>query len=509
MDDRGERGPGRPLRELITRLSVVDTAGAIDGVRVRGIQSNSDRLRAGELFVALRGTTADGHDFLEDAVDRGACGVVVESRPASDLGVPVLRVEDTRRALATLAASWYGNPAAGLRLIGITGTVGKTSVLAGLEAIMLQDDRRLGTIGSLGVHIEGETLAETGYTAPDPLLLHESLANLRSEGADLVAMEVTSHALDQERVHGLEYQLGIFTNLLPLEHQEYHGSFENYVAVKVRFLDHLQPGAPLVYNADDPAVQGVVEDRGLKGISCGSAEWARVRLKEATATPAGTRLTLSIAKPLPTLDGATVPPLELPLSVRLLGRSNVNNVALAATAALLLGTRPEAIQRAVALLPPARRRTEVLHDGDFTILDDTVGHPESVTALFEAVAALAPRRLHIAVAVRGMRGAEINARMAETLAIWAERVPPATLVVTRSEEAADERNQVSDEEYAAFTEALASGGVDFESCDRLDTAVRRVLDRAGAGDLVLLLGAQGMDAAADIVRDSLGQTAGR
>jgi UDP-N-acetylmuramoyl-L-alanyl-D-glutamate--2,6-diaminopimelate ligase len=137
---------------------------------------------------------------------------------------------------------------------------------------------------------------------------------------------------------------------------------------------------------------------------------------------------------------------------------------------------------------------QIVHDGAFRVLDDTVGHPDSVTALFEVVAALPARRLHAAFAVRGQRGPRINRQVARALGIWAEKHPLETLVVTRSDDAADARNRVTSREHDAFVEALRDAGVAFEERATLAEAVPAVLERAGPGDLVLLLGAQGMDA---------------
>ncbi len=138
------------------------------------------------------------------------------------------------------------------------------------------------------------------------------------------------------------------------------------------------------------------------------------------------------------------------------------------------------------------------------MLDDTVGHPDSVSVVFETAERLAPERVHVVWAVRGQRGGRINRYNAEALAIWARRVPLATLVVTRSRDATDDRNRVDDSEYAAFVRPLERAGITFEALDELAPAVTRVLARAQSGDLVLLLGAQGMDRGAGLARDWLG-----
>jgi UDP-N-acetylmuramoyl-L-alanyl-D-glutamate--2,6-diaminopimelate ligase len=461
---------------------------------ITGVTDHTADVAAGTLFVAVSGGAADGHALLQEAVARGAAAVLVEHLPETLPPVPVLRVSDSRRALAELAAAWHNHPAHGLPLIGISGTIGKTSVLGMLEAMAREAGIPLGTVGSLGVGMAGR-LNPTGYTAPDALTLHESLARLRAEGARSVAMEVTSHALVQQRVHGLEFDAAVFTNLVPFEHVDYHGSFRGYVDAKSRFFDTIAPGAPLFYNVDDRAVRGVVRDRPLRRFGCGRARTAWLRIEPREVTLDGTRFDLRLRRPLPRLDGSEVAPLLLPVNLPLLGGANATNAALATAAALWLGADGEQVVAALAGIPPVRRRMEVLHRGEFMVLDDTTGHPDSVSAVFTTIAELPVRHAHVVFGIRGMRGRRINRRLAETLAVWVRQRPGTRLTITSSEEAADERNRVLPREREAFVEALRKAGVDFMERARCDEAVTHAFAAVEPGDSLLLLGAQGMDRA--------------
>jgi UDP-N-acetylmuramoyl-L-alanyl-D-glutamate--2,6-diaminopimelate ligase len=467
-------------------------------VAISGISRDSRTVSTGELFIAIPGTRIDSHEHIDEAVVRGAAAVVVE-RPVPDPGVPVVRVPDSRIAFAELAAEWYGRPAEKLLLVGITGTLGKTSVLAMLEAILRQAEIEVATIGSLGIRIEG-TEVQTGHTVPGALTLQRALARGVECGAEIGAMEVTSHALVQERVHGLNFHLGIFTNLVPLEHMEYHGSFAEYTRAKVRFFDHLLPTAPLVYSSDNLALATLVNERGLQAVGCGTDEQATARIEKLDLRADGTRFQLHLQRTLPAVRGEATPPGVLPLSLRLLGRSNAVNAALAATAALCLGAPGEAVRYALERMEPPPRRMNVVHRGSFTVIDDTVGHPDSITAVFQVAEALPHERLHVVYAIRGQRGPEINQSDADALALWAERVGVASLFVTPSADAADERNTVAPEEREAFVGRLEEVGCAFVERTALAAAVHQVLTAAGEGDLILLLGAQGMDSGAELVR---------
>lgn len=465
-----------------------------------GITADTRAIVGGEIFVAIPGTARDGHDFVASAVERGAAAVIAEREVPHD-AVPFFLVPDSRVALAQLASAWFGHPARGLRLIGISGTLGKTTVLTMMEAILAEAGFGIGTIGSLGVRLRREVLGETGHTAPDPIQLHASLARLRDEGCDLVAMEVTSHALAQRRVHGLRFGLAVFTNLIPLEHSDYHGSFAAYVEAKTKFFDHLLPDAPVVHDADNPVVRAIVKDRALRGVAVGTDDAAPVRISSVVTTPRGTSFRLSILEPLAEYGSLRAGPLAVDIRLRMLGTSSVSNAALAATACMMVGAPPDVVTAALGDITAPPRRLEIIYDGHFRVLDDTVGHPDSISAVFRVAKDLAPRRLHVVYAVRGMRGAMINAQIAETLATWAVGYPTTTLIVTSSDDTADERNRVLEEELAACLTALDEAGIAYVKRDRLADAVSEVLDAAGPGDLVLLLGAQGMDAGGDLVRE--------
>lgn len=492
----GERA--RPLRELAASLTGLAGPPVDADAHATGVSADTRTLRAGEVYVAVRGSERDGHDFIREAVRRGAAAVVTEEAPDPPVPVPVLHVRDSRAALAELAAAWYGRPAERLTLVGITGSLGKTSTLLMLEAILATDGRRVGTIGSLGVRLGDRTRA-TPLTTPPPVSLHRALADFARSGAELAAMEVTSHALAQERVHGLRYDLGIFTNLVPLEHRDYHGSFRAYARCKARFFGHLRPGAPLVYAASDRVVRTLLRGRDLCPVSCGPGGRVSVRVERLLLDRGGTRVVIALRSVIERADGGLVEPVDIPVELQVLGRSNITNAVLAAGAALSLGAAPGAVGDALSRFRAPRRRMQMVHRGRFTVLDDTVGHPDSISAVFEVAERITHRGLHILYAIRGARGEEINRRDAEVVAIWSRRLERPSLVVTSSDDTADEANRVTPAERAAFLETLCRYDVGFAYEANLEQAVERTLRLVRTRDLVLLLGAQGMDRGAELL----------
>lgn len=518
-------------------------------VAVTGIAHDSRRVHAGDLFVALPGRRQDGARFVADALDRGAVAVCVAAgaraalAAAADAGVPALAVDEPRLALARLAAAFHGHPARELRLVGITGTLGKTStallVQAALARLASDDPAHagaaepgIGVIGSLGARVRGPAAARVppgalpdfdGMTTPDAPALHQALRAMADAGVRTVVMEVTSHALAHHRVAGIVLALGVLTNLVPDEHLEFHPTPEDYLRTKARFFEHLAPGAPVVVNADDPLVRGMVAaavarvPRPVVAVSmCAPHDASAHDGDPAVCVEAlrwdagGSSFALHVRRALPRLDGpgarAGVPPLTLPVAIPVLGVQQAANAALAAAAALVAGATPTGVTEGLAGLEQMRRRMEIVRRAAPLVVDDTAGNPETLRAVFASVASVPRATLRVAFGVRGLRGPEINRGLAEALAELAAAAAASAavrLVVTASEDVADARNRVQPEERDAVLHTLDEAGVAYEFVATLRDAIATLLDGVGDDDLVLLLGAQGMDRAAGLARAAL------
>ena len=220
--------------------------------RAEGLASDSREVVEGGLFVAVPGHREDGLRYVEDAVGRGARLVVAERCPdhLAD-GVTVFEVSDARRALACLADRWYDRPTAELRLVGITGTNGKTTTASLTHQLLEAGGLSAGWIGTLGARI-GDEVEETELTTPGAIELHGLLDRMRGAGCEAAVIELSSHALDQIRIEPAGVEVGVFTNLSH-DHLDYHGSFEAYRSAKRRLFAEAEPGATALVNADDPA----------------------------------------------------------------------------------------------------------------------------------------------------------------------------------------------------------------------------------------------------------------
>jgi UDP-N-acetylmuramoyl-L-alanyl-D-glutamate--2,6-diaminopimelate ligase len=499
------RGHGVPLSRLAAAAGATLVG---DDADVSRIAVDSRLVRPGDLFAALPGTRDDGVRHVPDALARGARAVLAA---APVPGTTTIVTPDVRLALAAAAAELHGHPARELRLVGITGTLGKTSTSLLLEAALGAAGISVGAVGSLGVRVgpsrSAGSLHTSRMTTPDPPALHAALRRLAREGARTVVMEITSHGILQERVAGLRLAAGVFTNLVPDEHLEYHPSAEHYIETKLRFLDLLGPEAPLVVDAASRRV--TQRARGnVVAVSQDGDPAAAVRLVLLQQHLNGASFLLDVPRPLCRADGSTLPPGEIRLDLLLLGRHQLANAGLAAVAALLLGADAAAVAQAFAHPPALRRRMEVVWRGRPLVLDDTVGNPRSLRAVFEAVRPLSGGGLRIVFGIRGSRGPAINRRLAATLGDALRSLGGRTqLVVTASTDRADAANRVRDDERDAALETLERSGVPFAFEPDLAGAVERALDGCRPEELVLLLGAQGMDEAASLVRARLGARA--
>ena len=351
-----------------------------------GLTEDSRAVRPGMLYVALRGSQTDGHRFVPDAVRRGAAAVMVEASQQAE--VPEIVVRDGRRAALAIARAWYGDPGAALRLIGVTGTNGKTTT-TGLLRHLLNADGTAGSIGTLGAFdgAGAEVPSTAGsLTTPGAIDLQATLAALRDRGTRDVVMETSSHSLDQGRLDGLTFAAGVYTNLTR-DHLDYHSTMERYLAAKLRLSSYLESSGLEVVNRDDPAWAGMPprEPRLTFGVD-GDAD---VRAESLRLGADGSRFRLTGR-----FGDADV---ALPL----LGDFNVANALAAAACALGLGLPLDGVVRRLNAAPQVPGRMERISDRPCVVLRDYAHTPD---ALERALATLRPLTSGRVIVVFGCGG---------------------------------------------------------------------------------------------------------
>ncbi len=235
------------LNDLLQGIPVVKLQGD-ETIEVSSIQFDSRKASTGDMFIAVRGTASDGHDYIAKAVSQGAIVVVCEEIPEG-VDATFVQVKDSAEALALLASSWYDFPSTKLTLVGVTGTNGKTTTATLLYDMFRKFGHKVGLLSTVCNYVDGEAVPAT-HTTPDPLALNELLARMVDAGCDYAFMEVSSHSIVQKRIVGLDFDGGIFSNITR-DHIDYHETFENYLAAKKEFFDKLSADAFALTNLDD------------------------------------------------------------------------------------------------------------------------------------------------------------------------------------------------------------------------------------------------------------------
>ena len=386
-----ETNPGVIQRQdLDSRLQAHGLAPRWEGIPppgFTGVATDSREVRPGVLFCALRGTEFDGHQFVERAAAAGAVAALVdEAQVETDL--PQLVVSDTRAATAYAASLLYGDPAAGLSLVGVTGTNGKTTTSLILRHL-LAGEAPSAAVGTLGTFDASGERRLGRLTTPDPLDLMATLRELRDDGTCFVTMEVSSHALDQRRIAGLSFEAAVFTNLTH-EHLDYHSDLESYRAAKLRLADQVVPEGTCAVNSDDPAWS----DQPFAGrlvVGYGLGANADVRATGVRHTAAGSEWTVE------TPEGCW--PVRFPL----LGEFNVHNALAALAAARALGIDVGLAADRLSTAPQVPGRMEVLADLPVLVLRDYMHTPDAYTRVLRTLAGLAEGRLYIVFGCGGDR----------------------------------------------------------------------------------------------------------
>ena len=384
---------------------------------IRGISYDSRAVSPGDLFVALRGEAADGHEYLPQAENLGAAALLIEAPPDVSLQRPAVVVPDTRRALAHVATRFFGEPAAEMTLVGVTGTNGKTSVTYLVESILTRAKMRVGIVGTVEVRYAGEQLRAVN-TTPESLDLQRTLRSMRTQNIEAVAMEVSSHGLELGRVNGCRFAVTAFTNLTQ-DHLDFHGTMDSYLQSKIRlFEDHLLPGGSAVINVDDPASDKI----------CAAARGSGARLVRVTRD-ATRDAEIRLLSAECTLDGSiarlALPAGEVSLELPLLGDFNLENLLVACGIAEALGIDHATLAEGVAACPQVPGRVERVGRSlphAPSVIVDYAHTPDAVDKLLLAMRQLAAGRLITVFGCGGDRDRAKRPVMAEAVARSSDRV---------------------------------------------------------------------------------------
>jgi len=441
-------------------------------IEIDDLAVDSRTVKRGTLFIALKGTERDGHDFIGDAIRNGASALVSEQAVLSGTregkALPTLvRVADSRVALSHLAPYFFERPADDLCLIGVTGTNGKTTTAYLIDSLLRQNGFKTGLLSTVTYRLGNEDLAAHN-TTPGPLDLHRLFSKMRSRDITHVTMEVSSHALSQGRVEGLGFQTAVFTNLTE-EHLDYHLTMEAYFTAKKSLFEQCEGRA--IVNGDDPWGRRLIQETSRPLWVYGIEEkWDIYPLRFASKSQ-------GIAMQVQTPAGV------IELSSPLVGRHNLYNLLAALGAGLALDLSTEIIAAGLAAMRAVPGRFEKIDAGqDFTVIVDYAHTADALSRLLAAVAALSTKRIITVFGCGGDRDRGKRPKMARAAAEWSHKI-----ILTSDNPRREDPEAILREVEKGF-ESDIGRWMDYEKIADRRAAIRRAIDLADVGDVVVIAG---------------------
>ena len=356
------------LNEILSKVTPLDIRGNAE-VEITGVNIDSRRIEKGHLFVAIKGTQVDGHSFIQKAIDLGAAAILCEYLPETlSEGVTYVVVDSSEAAVGPVATMYYGDPTSKLKLVGVTGTNGKTTIATLLYNMFRKFGHHCGLLSTVCNYIEGEAIP-ADHTTPDPIKLNRLLSEMVARGCEYAFMECSSHAIAQKRIGGLKFAGGLFTNLTR-DHLDYHKTFENYRDAKKAFFDMLPKDAFAITNADDKNGMVMVQNTKASVKTYSTRTLADFKARIIECHFEGMYLDI---------DGHEV-------GVQFIGKFNVSNLLAVYGAAVMLGKKPEDILVILSTLKSVSGRLEPIRSPEgYTAIVDYAHTPDALENVLNAI----------------------------------------------------------------------------------------------------------------------------
>jgi len=452
------------LKDIVSNIHSLKTSG--NEIQIKSVQIDSRKVSQGDLFVALKGTASDGHKFIKKAVEQGAVAVVCAHRPddAPDSCQYIL-VEDTADALPEVLAAFYGKPTDMVKLVGVTGTNGKTTTATLLYRLFTELGYNCGLISTVANYIKDERL-ETSHTTPDPVTMYALLDEMAQADCHFCFMEVSSHAIDQGRVEGLEFAGGIFSNITR-DHLDYHRTFDEYIRVKKQFFDNLSSDAFALVNADDKNGMVMLQNTDAKEYTYALHSFADFKTKLLESSFDGMLLSV---------DGAE-------FWTKYTGEFNAYNLLAVYSAAVLLGEAKDDVLRVLSSFAATDGRFECIRsDKGVTAIVDYAHTPDALKNVLSTIAKIRTRneQLITVVGAGGDRDKGKRPLMGKIAAQFSDRV------ILTADNPRSEDPAVIAAEMAEGVEPIHTNKI-LTILDRKE-AIKTALVLAQPGDIVLIAG---------------------
>lgn len=446
---------------------------------IKNVTCDSRSVKPGDLFIALNGYKIDGYTFIKDAIAKGARVIVAEKDFAAPEGVKKILVDDARIILPLIADKFYDHPSEKLKVVGVTGTNGKTTITYLIENIIKKAGHEAGVIGTINYRMKGKILPAKN-TTPGALDLQAMLASMVDKGIDHAVMEVSSHALDQHRVDGVSFDAAIFTNITS-EHMDYHKNIDNYFQAKVILFSKLKKQGSAILNNDDPRVTALKKSLSGKVLTYGVKKGADVTAKDIRLSLDGSEFTIVMPKG------------EFQVKAKLIGSHNVSNILAAAAAAMAIGMDKRAILKGIESTSFVPGRLEAVEAGQpFKVFVDYAHTEDALYNVLGMIRELTKEKIVTVFGCGGDRDRTKRPCMGKVACKFSDRV-----VITSDNPRFEDPGEIIKE----IEDGIRSSFTNYEVvADRRD-AIRKALSIASDGDIVIIAGKGHEDY--QIVRDKI------
>ncbi|HLR34738.1 MAG TPA: UDP-N-acetylmuramyl-tripeptide synthetase [Tissierellales bacterium] len=487
------------LSKLLESIQILESFKEKD-VDIKGIAYDSRKVKLGDLFVCIKGYETDGHKYIFQAIENGAKGIIVEKFD-NRWNIPQYRVKDSREALSALGNAFYGEPSRNMKIIGITGTNGKTSTSFMVNNILEEYGLKTGLIGTVVVKY-GDYIRPSILTTPESLDLQQLFYNMKKEELSHITMEVSSSALELKRVANVDYDI-VALNNISREHIDLHGSFEEYFNIKSTLIKNMKKDGWAVLNLDCPYSSSLINKTEANVLTYGIKNKSGIlSINDLDLSNGRAKFTVELNKKLK-IGKTTYDSQDFKIKLSVPGYHSVYNSLVAIAIGLLCEIPINTIQDAFRSFSGVERRFQFIYDNDFKIIDDHFANVGNINVTMKTLSLMDYNDFHLIYAIRGSRGVTTNRENAETIAKWLNKLGKNEIIATKSVSHVTDKDKVLDEELIVFKEVMDRENVTVHLYDELPDAIGYAQFIMSKGDVILLAGCQGMDYGAQIILESL------
>ena len=455
------------LVNIFSNIELIKVDGKMD-LEISGINQDSRLVISGDLFICIKGSKVDGHQYLKQAAERGAIAAVVQDWPKETYGLTIIQINDVAGSLKEIAGAFYGYPDLSLKLIGVVGTNGKTTSTYLVKSVLENAGYQVGLIGTIN-HLIKDKALPAGNTTPGLLELQKLFAQMVAAGVEYVVMEVSSHSIDQGRVAGFKFEGGIFTNITQ-DHLDYHKTFEEYLRVKTKFFKNLPSESWAAINIDDPHAGSIIAQTKAKVYTYGITNQASVRAEDIQVIQAG------VSYKAVTFRG------NIELKLKLTGYFNVYNSLGVLTAGLAEGLDPSRIIKGLESISIVPGRFQMVPESkNFGVIVDYAHTPDGLENILKTARRLTSRRLLLVFGCGGDRDRVKRPIMGEIAARMADYT-----IITSDNPRSEDPLKIIKEIEVGFQNITPTPAYQLET-DRA-TAIRKIIDIAEDKDVVMIAG---------------------